>query len=155
MARRFLKRRTLIIAAIIVALSVGIVFASIPYLPHPPPRTIQTPVSHDIRGGTQKNPGVYSLTLRGVSSTDNFAIGVNVVNGMAAFCVMPESNFISWTFTNQSTTGGIPFSFDSCILNVQTTQTTLRFTPTSQGNWDVVALNTNTAMITVEYTPAY
>jgi hypothetical protein len=82
MARRFLKRRTLIIAAIIVALSVGIVFASIPYLPHPPPRTIQTPVSHDIRGGTQKNPGVYSLTLRGVSSTDNFAIGVNVVNGM-------------------------------------------------------------------------
>ena len=155
MARRFPRRRTLIIGAVIVALSVGIVFASIPYLPHPPPRTIQTPVTHDIRGGTQKNPGVYSLTLRGVSSSDNFAIGVSVTNGMASFCVMPETNFITWTFNNQSTVGGIPFSFDSCIPSVvQTAQTTLRFTPTSQGNWDVVAVNTNSKMITVDYTPA-
>ena len=115
MARRFPRRRTLIIGAVIVALSFGIVFASIPYLPHPPPRTIQTPVTHDIRGGTQRNPGVYSLTLRGVSSSDNFAIGVSVTNGMASFCVMPETNFITWTFNNQSTPGGIPFSFDSCI----------------------------------------
>ena len=154
MARRFLRRRTIVIAAIIVALSVGIVFASIPYLPHPPPRTIQTPVTHSIRGGTQQNPGVYSLTLRGVSSSDNFAIGVNVTNGIASFCVMPETNFITWTFNNQSTNGGIPFSFDSCILNVQTAQTTLRFTPTSQGNWDVVAVNTSSATIIVEYAPA-
>jgi hypothetical protein len=154
MARKFLRRRNLVFGAIIVALSVGIIFASIPYLPHPPPRTIQTPVSRDIRGGTQKNPGVYSLTLRGISSTDNFAIGVNVTNGIALFCVMPESNFISWTFNNQTTQGGIPFSFDSCILNVQTAQTTLRFTPTSQGNWDVVAVNTNPQTITVDYTPA-
>ena len=154
MARKFPRRRTLIIGTIIVALSVGIVFASIPYLPHPPPRTIQTPVTHDIRGGTQRNPGIYSLTLRGVSSSDNFAIGVSVTNGMASFCVMPETNFFSWTFNNQSISGGIPFSFDSCILNVQTAQTTLRFTPTSQGNWDVVAVNTNSQMITVDYTPA-
>ena len=153
MARRFLRRRTIVIPAIIVALSVGIVFASIPYLPHPPPRTIQTPVTHSIRGGTQKNPGVYSLTLRGVSSSDNFAIGVNVTNGIASFCVMPETNFITWT-VNNSTPGGFPFPFDSCILNVQTAQTTLRFTPTSQGNWDVVAVNTNPQMITVDYTPA-
>ncbi|TMI48641.1 hypothetical protein E6H17_03075 [Candidatus Bathyarchaeota archaeon] len=152
MARRFLRRRTIVIAAIIVALSVGIVFASIPYLPHPPARTIQTPVTHTIRGGSEMYPGVYSLTLRGVSSTDNFAIGVNVTNGMASFCVMPESSFIAWTFNNS--TGGIPFSFDSCILNVQTAQTTLRFTPTSQGNWDVVAVNTSSATIIVEYTPA-
>ena len=154
MARRFVRRRTLIIGAAIVVLSVGIVFASIPYLPHPPPRTIQTPVTHSIRGGTQKNPGIYSLTLRDVSSTDNFAIGVNVTNGMASFCVMPDTNFISWTFNNQSTVGGIPFSFDSCILNILTAQTTLRFTPTSQGNWDVVAVNTNSQTITVDYTPA-
>jgi len=153
MARKFPRLRTIIIGAGIVALSVGIVFASIPYLPHPPPRTIQTPVTRDIRGGTQKNPGIYSLTLRGVSSSDNFAIGVSVTNGMASFCVMPETNFITWTFNN-STPGGIPFSFDSCILNVQTAQTTLRFTPTSQGNWDVVAVNTNSQMITVDYTPA-
>ena len=152
MAGKFLRLRTLIIAAAIVALSVGIVFASIPYLPHPPPRTIQTPVTHTIRGGSEMYPGVYSLTLRGVSSTDNFAIGVNVTNGMASFCVMPESSFIAWTFNNS--TGGIPFSFDSCILNVQTAQTTLRFTPTSQGNWDVVAVNTSSATIIVEYTPA-
>ncbi len=154
MARRFLRRRTIVIGAIIVALSVGIVFASIPYLPHPPPRTIQTPVTHSIRGGTQQNPGVYSLTLRGVSSSDNFAIGVNVTNGIASFCVMPETNFITWTFNNQSTNGGIPFSFDSCILNVQTAQTTLRFSPTSQGNWDVVAVNSASATIIVDYTPA-
>ena len=154
MARRYLRRRTLIIGAVIVALSVGIVFASIPFLPHPPPRTIQTPVTHDIRGGTQKNPGIYSLTLRNVSASDNFAIGVSVANANATFCVMPETNFITWTFNNQSTPGGIPFSFDTCILKVQTSQTTLRFTPTSQGNWDVVAVNTNSQMITVDYTPA-
>ena len=153
MARRFPKRRTIIIGAVIVALSVGIVFASIPYLPHPPPRTIQTPVTHDIKGGTQKNPGIYSLTLRNVTASDNFAIGVSVTNGNATFCVMPDSNFISWEINNK-TMGGIPFSFVSCILNVQTAQTTLRFTPTSQGNWDVVALNTNSQMITVDYTPA-
>jgi hypothetical protein len=154
MARKFLRRRTIIIGAIIVALSFGIVFASIPYLPHSPPQTIQTPVTHSIRGGTQKNPGVYSLTLPGVSSSDNFAIGVNVTNGMASFCVMPESNFLSWTITNKTTQGGIAFSFDSCILNEQTAQATLRFTPTSQGNWDVVAVNTNPQTITVDYTPA-
>lgn len=154
MARKFPKRRKVITGAVIVALAIGIVFVSIPYLPHPPPRTIQTPVTHDIRGGTQKNPGIYSLTLRNVSSTDNFAIGANVANGMATFCVMPESNFISWTFNNQTTSGGIPFVYDSCILNVQTAQTTLRFTPTSRGNWDVVAVNTNAQMITVDYTPA-
>jgi hypothetical protein len=154
MSRRFLRRRTLIIGAGIVALSVGIVFASIPYLPRPPPRTIQIPVTQSIRGGTQKNPGIYSLTLRGLSSSDNFAIGVNVTNGMASFCVTPETNFITWTFNNQSTMGGIPFAFDSCILSVQTAQTTLRFTPTSQGNWDVVAVNTNSQMIKVDYTPA-
>ena len=155
MARRYLKPRTIIIGAIIVALSVGIVFASIAYLPHPSSstRTIQTPVTHDIRGGTQNNPGVYSLTLRNVSSTDNFAIGVTVTNGMATFCVMQESNFLSWVFAN-STGGGAAFSFNSCILSLQTSQTTLRFTPTSQGNWDVVAVNTNSQMITVDYTPA-
>ena len=153
MARRFPRPRTLIIGAVIVALSFGIVFASIPYLPHPPPRTLQIPVTHSIRGGTQKNPGVYPLTLRNVSSNENFAIGVSVTNGNAAFCVMPETNFITWTINN-STPGGIPFSFDSCILNVQTAQTTLRFTPASTGNWDVVAVNTSSQMITVDYTPA-
>jgi len=154
MAGKFLRLRTLIIAAAIVALSVGIVFASIPYLPHPPPRTLQIPVTHSIRGGTQNNPGVFSLTLPEVSSNDNFAIGVTVTNGIATICVMPESNFIIWTSRNQSTYGGIPFSFDSCILSVMTAQTTLRFTPTSQGNWDVVAVNTNSQTITVDYTPA-
>ena len=153
MARRYLRPRTLIIATAIVVLTVGIVFASIPYLPRPPPRTIQTSITHDIRGGSQKYPGVYSLTLRNVSSTDNFAIGVDVTNGNATFCVMPESNFLTWTFENQ-TQGGIPFSFNSCILKEQTASAILRFTPTSAGNWDVVAVNTNSQMITVDYSPA-
>ncbi len=153
MVRKFPRRRKVVISAIIVALAVGIVFVSIPYLPHPPPRTIQTPVTHDIRGGSQRYPGIYSLTLRNVSSSDNFAIGVSVTNGNATFCVMPEANFISWAINNQ-TQGGIPFSFDSCILKVQTSQTTLRFTAASKGNWDVVAVNTNSQMITVDYTPA-
>ena len=153
MARRFLRRRTLVIASIIVALSVGIVFASIPYLPRPPARTILAPITRDIRGGSQNNPGVFSVLLQGVSNNDNFAIGVNVINGIATFCVMPESNYLIWASTNLSR-GGIQFSFDSCILNQQTAQTTLRFTPNSQGNWDLVAVNTNPVTITVEYTPA-
>jgi hypothetical protein len=155
MARRFPKRRKLVISAIIVALAIGIVFVSIPYLPHPPPRTIQTPVTKDIRGGSQRYPGVYALTLQNVSSTDNFAIGASVANGNATFCVEPQTNFINWTFNNQtSNPPGIPFSFVSCILNMQTSQTVLRFTPTSAGSWDVVAVNINSQMITVNYTPA-
>src|SRR5260370_4152555 len=98
MARRFLRRRTLVIASIIVALSVGIVFASIPYLPRPPARTIQAPITHDIRGGNQNNPGVFSVLLQGGSNNDNCAIGVNVVNGTATFCVMPDSNYLRCFF---------------------------------------------------------
>src|SRR6266571_6598610 len=86
----------------------------------------------------------------GVSNNDNFAIGVNVINGIATFCVMPDSNYLTWALTNSSAQGGIPFSFDNCILNEQTTQTTLSLTPTSQGSWDVVAVNINPQKITVE-----
>ncbi len=154
MARRFLRRRTIVIAAIIVALSVGIVFASIPYLPHPPARTIQTPVTHAVKGGSQNNPGVYSLTLRGVSNTENFAIGVTVSNGIATFCVMQESSFFNWVINNGTSSLGAPFPYDSCLLKQETAQSTLTFTPTSTGNWDVVAVNTGPETITVQYTPA-
>lgn len=153
-ARRFLKRRTLVIAAVIVALAVGIVFASIP--PHPPgprPQTITSPVTHDVRGGTQNNPGVYALTLQNVAANASFAIGVAVTNGTATFCVMSQSNFLTWVFAN-STPPGIPFSFNGCILRQQTAQSTLTFSTTNQGNWNVVAVNTNPGKIAVEFTPA-
>ena len=152
MPRRFPKRRTLVIAAVIVALSIGIVFASIPYLPKPTHRTIQGEVVRDIRGGNQSQPGVYSLTLRNISSTESFAIGVTVTDGTATICIIGESAFFSWVISNQSNAPqGVPFPLNSCFLHEETASDTLIFTPPSSGNWDVAAINTNPQKITVRY----
>jgi hypothetical protein len=111
-------------------------------------------VTHAVKGGSQNNPGVYSLTLRGVSNTENFAIGVTVSNGIATFCVMRESSFFNWVINNGTSSLGAPFPYDSCLLKQETAQSTLTFTPTSTGNWDVVAVNTGAETITVQYNPA-
>lgn len=151
---RFWRRRAFIIGAAIVIISIGIVFASIPFLP----RThvsIQTSVSHSVHGGTQSSPGAYALKIPGVLNNQNLDIRVGVVNGTANFCVIADSIVEPWIVLGNGTNGpASSFPFTNCIVQQQTTQTTLQFTSTSQGTWDIVALNYNPKPVTVDFNPA-
>jgi len=155
--RRFLKRRTLVIAAITVALSIGIVFASVPYLPHSiaPHGSIRVPVSHSVSGGNQTYPGFFALSLPGISNSESFALGVTVTGGIASFCVLQELTYQNWVSSYSTVSNpGNTFPASACILREQTTQSVLSFLPTTSGTWDVAALNTSLQPITVLFSPA-
>jgi len=157
MPRRFLKRRTLVIAAITVALSIGIVFASVAYLPHSiaPHGSIRGPLSHSVSGGNQTHPGFFALSLPGISNGESFALGVTVTGGIASFCVLQELTYQNWVSSYSTTPNpGNTFPASACILQEQTTQSILSFLPTSSGTWDVAALNTSPQNVTVTFSPA-
>ncbi len=148
------KRRSFIIGAAIVVISVGIVFASIPFLPRNHV-SITSSASHSVHGGSQSYPGIYALKIPGVLNNQNFAVAVVVINGTANFCVIEDSIVEPWILSGNTTNGPMStFPFNSCIVQQQTAQSTLLFTSTSQGTWDVVALNTGSTQITVEFNPA-
>ena len=157
MAGKFLRLRTLIIAAAIVALSVGIVFASVPYLPHSiaPHGSIRVPVSHSVSRGNQTYPGFFALSLPGISNSESFALGVTVTGGIASFCVLQELTYQNWVSSYSTVSNpGNTFPASACILREQTTQSVLSFLPTTSGTWDVAALNTSLQPITVLFSPA-
>ena len=143
------RRRTFAIVGIIIALSLGIVISSIPYLPRPH-GSLQAPETHDIRAGTESNPGVFALTLQGISAGASFVIGVTVTNGSATFCVIDQGTYLTWAFNNQT----MAFPYSSCILRQDTSQGTLTFSPPTTGNWNVAAINTSPSGITVRFYPA-
>jgi hypothetical protein len=149
MARRW-RRRTLVIAAGIVALSVGIVFASIPYLPHHP-NTIVSPTSFTVAKGNSINPGYHGLLIGGITNGENFAVGVSA-NQTATFCVIPHSSFLAWTTGPSKTWNAFPWN--DCVVKQDTTQSILAFTATADGSWDVAALNRNPNPIAVQFTPS-
>ncbi len=148
------RRHSFIIGAAIVVISVGIVFASIPFLP----RThvsIQSSASHSIHAGSQSYPGIYALKIPGVLNNQNLAVGVVVINGTANFCVIEDSIIEPWIQSGNTTNGPMStFPSGSCIVQQQTAQSTIEFTATSQGTWDIVALNTSSTKITVDFNPA-
>jgi len=152
--RSFWRRRIIVVAALTVALSVGIVFASIPYLPHtaPPHSSITTPITQKVRGGNQTNPGYAELNLPTLSDNESFAVRVVVTNGTATFCAILASAFQAWAFSGNPTASTFPSSY--CSIYVQTTHDTLTFLPTSSGSWDIAALNYSPTQIAVVYSPA-
>lgn len=145
----------MILAAIIVALSIGIVIASVPYIPHPP-GTIAAPETHDVRGQAPNSstPGVYAVRLANLTAGAQFAIGVTVLGGTASFCVEREAYYYEWALNSNFTPGGLAFQYDNCIVHQETAQTTLRFTSSVTDYWDIVAINTGAVPITVEFSPA-
>jgi len=149
LGRRFWRRRAVLLAAIIVALSLGIVVASIPYIPRPH-GSLQAPETHDIRGGTETYPGVFALTLQGISAGASFVIGVTVTNGSATFCVIDQFAYLTWAFNNQT----MAYPYSSCILRQDTSQDTLTCSTPTTRNWNVVAINTSPSGITVRFYPA-
>jgi hypothetical protein len=149
MPRRSWRRRTVIIGAAIVALSVGIVFASVPYLPHPH-KSIPFPQSYTVSAGSSTYPGYHALGLPPISNGENWAVRVTA-NETATFCVIQDSTYQNWARTTNPTWAAFPWN--DCILQEQTAQSTLIFTATSQGPWDVATLNTNPTAIAVEFFP--
>jgi hypothetical protein len=152
--RRFRSRRILIIAALTVALSVGIVFASVPYLPHsnPPHASITSPITQKVQGGTATYPGKAELNLPTLADNETFAVRVKVTNGTATFCALLDATFQAWLVSGNPSASTFPSS--SCIIEEETAQDTLIFLPTSQGSWDIAALNYSPTEITVLYSPA-
>jgi hypothetical protein len=154
--RRIWKRRTIIIAAFTVALSIGIVFASVPYLPHPPPPHLSLPnsITQIIPAASSPGyPGVNSLKIPNLSNSEKFFLNVNVTNGMAGFCVIEDTPYENW-FRSATPPPNSTFPSDSCIVQEQTVQAQLQFLPTYFGTWDVVVLNNNPTLIRVDFSPA-
>ena len=154
-----MKRRTLVIAAITVALSIGIVFASIPYLPHSiaPHGTIRAPVSRTVIGGNRTHPGFASLYLAGVSNNESFAVAVTVVGGSADFCAIADPAYQNWVSSYFATSDpGGTFPSSSCVPQeeVGIVQSVISWSPTGSGTWDVAALNTSPQNVTVTFSPA-
>ena len=151
---RVWRRRGFIIGAAIVVISIGIVFASIPFLP----RThvsITSSASHSVHGGSQSYPGLYALKIPGVLNNQNLSVGVVVINGTANFCVIEDSIVEPWVLSGNGTNApGSTFPSNNRIVQQQTAQSTIQFTATSQGTWDLVALNTSSTQITVDFNPA-
>jgi hypothetical protein len=158
--RRFTRRRTLVIASVTIALSIGIVFASVPYLPHPPAPhgTLKFPVTRTVIGGNQTHPGFFALSLPGVLNNESFALAVTVTGGGANFCVLQPPTYDNWvsSYSTTSNPGGT-FPSSSCIPQIQMgiVQTVLSFQPPTSGTYDVAALNTNSQSLNVTFSPSY
>src|SRR5207245_3827261 len=117
MARRLLRRRSIVIGAVIVVLSIGIVFASLPYLQ--PPTTahgsITGTLSHVIGPADSTHVGFYGLKLPNITATESFFVGVSVANGAARCCVIGYQQYENWAFT-YNTPHSYPFPSGSCIF---------------------------------------
>ena len=153
MAGRFRRPRTIIIAGIIVVLSVGLVFATLPLLQHPVSGhgSLTTPVTQNVGPGSSSNPGHATLKLPALPTTESFVVAVSVTNGNATFCVLDNSHYMSWASGNFAFSS---FPSGSCIFYETTAQDTMTFVPSIAGDWFIVSLNTTPKTLTVLYSPA-
>ncbi len=153
MARRLRKPRTIVIAMIIVVLSIGIVFATLPLLQHPgsPHGSLTGPVTQTIGPGDSTNPGHTALRLPGLPTNESFVVTVSVSNGNATFCVLDNSHYASLLSSGFSYGS---FQQSSCILYERTAQDILSFLPPVVGDYFLVAFNTSQKTLTVVFSPA-
>ena len=157
MARRLWTRRTILIGVVVIALTVGIVFPSIPFLPYSPPPhfSITTTRSYEISGGNQSRPGFSALTISGISSGQAFWVGVTATKGTASFCVLSSLSYQDWVSAYDQP-GSALDRLTGCILGPtqQVYQDILKFQLPYSGTWAVLALNSNPGGITVDFGPA-
>ena len=155
MSTRFWRRRNLLIGLAIVALSVGIVFASIPFLPasQVPHITVLAPKTITVPAGTPSRPGYNGLQLQ-LSANQNFWVGVSVTGGTSSFCAMTQQAYQNWQASYD--TNYYSLTSSTCLVGPtqQESQDTLKFVATSTTYWWVVALNTNSSQITVSFVQA-
>jgi hypothetical protein len=155
MSKGFWRRRNLLIGAAIVALSVGIVFASVPFLPsaQPPHTTVLSPRTITVDRATGSKPGHGGLTVS-LSAAQNFWVEVNVTGGASSFCVIQDQPYQSWVSSYNN--NYYPLTSSTCLLGPtqQEVHDILKFVSTSSGSWWVVALNNNSSPITVSFQQA-
>ena len=153
MVGRFRRPRIIIISMIIVVLSIGIVFATLPLLQHPvaPHGSLTSPVTQTIGPGGSNNPGYTRLRLPGLPTNENFVFAVSVMNGNATFCVLNKSNYFAWAAGNFAPSS-LPSG--SCIVYESTASDTITFVPPTAGDWYIVGLNTTQQTLTVTFSPA-
>jgi len=155
MAQRW-RRRTIVIGAVIVTLSIGIVFASLPYLQ--PPSTVHGSISgtlsHTVGPADSSHIGFYGLRLPNITTTEGFFVGVSVTNGTASFCVIGYQQYENWAFA-YNTLQSYPFPSANCIFGPtqQISQDTLKFSITP-GTWVLAALNNSPSVLTVYFSAA-
>ena len=154
MSKRFFRRRTVLIGAAIVALSIGIVFASIPFLPATPVphNSITTPSSIMVGAGTPSRPMFNKTILPPLAANQNFWLGVEVTGGSSSFCVINSQSYNNWVNAYYSSY----YPISGCLLGPtpQESQDTLKFVPPGSGPWVVVALNSDSSPVTVSFLQA-
>jgi hypothetical protein len=154
MARSW-RRRSVLIAIVIVALSVGLVFSILPYLQPVPANAASISQTYTHAVGVENMngvPGNFGLTLPNVPATEPFAVNVTVVGGKASFCVISYQTYYPWASAYNTTSQPFPQK-DCTYATGETAHEILNFSLTP-GTWDVVALNYSASVITVYYSPA-
>ena len=156
MARNW-RRRSVLIAIIIVALSVGLVFSLLPYLQPAPANhgSVTQTYNHAVGVSSANGPGNFGLTLPNVAASEPFALNVTVIGGSARFCVISYSTYYDWASVYNTTSPAGTFPAGDCTYGPtgQVSHQILNFALTP-GTWDVVALNDGASVITVYYGPA-
>lgn len=161
MPRRRWKRRTIVISSVIVALSIGLIFTTIAYLPRPNPAhgSIQQSLTRTVRPGNQSYPGIFDVRIQNVTLTEDFWVGVGASGGAASFYALVYQTYFNWKLNynlTQSPGNTFPCNVNPsvCVGQVQqTSQQTLKF-PVTPGDWAIVALNTNSFPIIATFSPA-
>ncbi len=153
MAGRLRKPRIIVISVIIVVLSVGFVFATLPLLQRPvsPHASLTTPNTQTVGPGNSTDPGHAQLRVPQLSTNENFVLAVSVPNGNATFCILDAANYFTWSAGNFKPSA---LPSNSCVVYEQTAQDTLTFVPSTSGDWYIVALNTSQKTLTVTFSPA-
>lgn len=155
MSTGFWKRRRLLIGLAIVAVSIGIVFASIPFLPttQPPHTTVLSPKTVTVSPGTTQKPEHGELAVA-LTANQNFWVEVNVTGGTSSFCVIQNQPYQNWA--NAYSNNYYPLTSSICLLGPTQPEAldTLKFVATNSGTWWVVALNSNSSPITVSFLQA-
>lgn len=147
------RRRQVIIASIIVALAVGIIIVSIPYLPQAKAGTLTAVQVGHVNAGTSTQPGFLAFQIPSLPASQRFVLQVNATD-KANFCVMTDVQYHSWLYTKPMDYGPV-FPWNECVTQAgPLSQTSLSFTTTSSGTWDVVVLNSNPVAMNVTFSPA-
>jgi len=148
------RRRKLIVASIIIALAIGLIIVSVPYLPQPTPGTLSRIQDGSVLAGSSADPGFLAFQIPSLPASHKFILQVNTT-ALADFCVMSDTQYHTWLSTKSTSNYGPYFPWSECLSRAgPTAQTTISFTPPSSGTWDVIVLNSNPSPMNVTFSPA-
>lgn len=123
------------------------------------PVTLTFTTSHQVLAGNQTYPGFYSLGVQDLKQGQTFEAKASASGAPTGinFCILNDGAYQTWANGYYSSTNpGSTFPWNQCVTSSgQTLQTTLVFTVPSTGTWDIIAINNNPDVVTVNYSPAF